>query len=45
MEGQPSSTAVGAAKMRAAHLVLDGEPKIFRDDFAARFSGAENEVR
>ena len=27
--------------MRAAHLLLDGDPKIFRDDFALRFSGSD----
>lgn len=30
--------------LRAAHLLLDDEPKILRDDFALRFSGAENEA-
>lgn len=32
-------TAVGAALMRARHLLVDGEPKVFRDDFAARLLG------
>jgi hypothetical protein len=30
--------------MRAAHLLLDGDPKIFRDEFAARFSGSDSEA-
>ena len=30
--------------MRAAHLLLDGDPKIFRDDFALRFSGSDSEA-
>jgi methyltransferase (TIGR00027 family) len=41
---QASLTAVGAARGRAAHLLLDGEPKIFRDDLALRFSGADSEA-
>src|SRR5260221_10180709 len=43
-EGRPSSTALGAAMLRAAHLVVDDEPKILKDDFAAVFSGVENEA-
>jgi methyltransferase (TIGR00027 family) len=43
-EGRPSSTAMGAAILRAAHLLLDDEPKILRDDFASHFSGVENEA-
>lgn len=39
MNPQISITALGAAKMRAAHLFLDGEPKVFRDDLAVLFSG------
>lgn len=35
--GQASSTAYGAAMLRAAHLVIDGEPKVVVDDFAIRF--------
>jgi methyltransferase (TIGR00027 family) len=38
-----SFTALLAAMMRAAHVVLDGEPKIFADSLALRLSGAENE--
>ena len=30
--------------MRAAHLLLDDDPKIFRDDFALRFGGCESEA-
>ena len=41
MEAKASSTAIAAARMRAAHLLLDGDPKIFRDDFALRFSGSD----
>jgi methyltransferase (TIGR00027 family) len=43
-EGRPSSTAMGAAMARAAHLLLDGEPKILRDDLALGLSGFENEA-
>ena len=43
-EGRPSSTALGAAMLRAAHLLLDDEPKILKDDFASVFSGVENEA-
>jgi methyltransferase (TIGR00027 family) len=44
MEGRrPSGTAMMAAIGRAAHLLLDDDPKILRDDLALRFSGAENE--
>jgi methyltransferase (TIGR00027 family) len=37
IQGQPSSTALGAAMMRAAHLVIDGEPKLLVDPYAERF--------
>jgi len=43
MEAQGSLTAIGAASARAAHLLIDAEPKIFRDDFALRFCGFEGE--
>ena len=33
-------TAVGAALMRARHLLVDGEPKVFNDEFAIRLVGA-----
>ena len=36
-EGEASSTALGAALMRAAHLVIDGEPKVFVDEYAIEF--------
>jgi methyltransferase (TIGR00027 family) len=44
MEAGASLTAIGAARMRAAHLLLDDDPKIFRDDFALRFGGCESEA-
>ena len=44
VEERASSTAMTAARLRAAHLLLDGEPKIFRDDLALQFSGAESEA-
>jgi methyltransferase (TIGR00027 family) len=43
-EGRPSATAVVAAMMRAAHVLLDGEPKILKDNLALGFSGVENEA-
>ena len=43
-EGRPSSTARGAAMLRAAHLLLDEEPKILTDNFALGLSGAESEA-
>src|SRR5262249_23934854 len=43
-EGQPSVTAIGAAIMRAAHLVLDDDPKILQDPLALGLSGVENEA-
>ena len=30
--------------MRAAHLLLDDDPKIFRDEFALAFSGSDGEA-
>jgi methyltransferase (TIGR00027 family) len=36
--------AVVAAMMRAAHLLLDDEPKILRDDLALGLSGVETEA-
>jgi methyltransferase (TIGR00027 family) len=38
-EGRPSFTAIGAAMMRAAHVLLDEEPTILKDDFVLRLSG------
>jgi methyltransferase (TIGR00027 family) len=36
-QGTASSTAAGAAMQRAAHLVIDGEPKVLIDEYAIRF--------
>lgn len=44
MKEQASLTAVTAARGRAAHLLFDGEPKIFHDELALRFSGADSEA-
>ncbi|HKA52648.1 MAG TPA: class I SAM-dependent methyltransferase [Candidatus Binatia bacterium] len=38
-EGKPSRTAIVSAVMRAAHLALDGEPKILADHLARALSG------
>lgn len=43
-EGRPSRTAIAAASMRAAHVLLDDEPKILRDDLALELSGVGNEA-
>ena len=43
-EGRPSLTAVVAAMMRAAHVLLDDEPKILRDDLALGLSEIEHEA-
>jgi methyltransferase (TIGR00027 family) len=37
------TTAIGAAVMRAAHLLTAGEPKIFRDPFALTLTGLSEE--
>src|ERR1700759_5466296 len=37
--GQPSATALMAAAARAAHLIVDDEPRIFTDPLAARLLG------
>jgi methyltransferase (TIGR00027 family) len=37
--GQPSGTALTAAAARAAHLIVDDEPRIFTDPLAARLLG------
>jgi methyltransferase (TIGR00027 family) len=37
--GQPSNTALTAAAARAAHLIVDDEPRIFADPLAARLLG------
>ena len=45
MEGEkPSWTAIFAAMNRAAHLILDGKPKILQDDFALGLSDMQNEA-
>lgn len=41
---KPSESAISAAMTRAAHLILDDEPKILNDDFALRFSGMQDET-
>lgn len=41
--GQPSLTALGAARLRAAHQVLDGA-SILVDPLAARILGSDNEA-
>ena len=43
-EGHPSFTAIGAAKWRAAHLILDDDPKILRDHLALGLCGLESEA-
>jgi methyltransferase (TIGR00027 family) len=37
--GQPSGSALTAAAARAAHLIVDGEPRIFADPVAAALLG------
>src|SRR5690242_13310121 len=39
IEGQPSQTAMTAAAARAAHLLVDAEPRIFADSLAALLLG------
>ena len=39
IEGQPSQTAMTAAAARAAHLLVDAEPRIFADTLAALLLG------
>jgi methyltransferase (TIGR00027 family) len=43
-EGQPSQTAMTAAAARAAHLLVDSEPRIFADSLAALLLGHEAET-
>ena len=43
-EGRSSATAMGAAMVRAAHLLWDDDPKIFQDHLALRLSGMESEA-
>lgn len=40
----PSFTAIGAARSRAAHLLLDDEPKIFEDHFALGLCDVDSET-
>lgn len=42
-QGRPSATSMIATLSRAAHLFLDGEPKVLYDDLALSLSGVENE--
>jgi methyltransferase (TIGR00027 family) len=42
-EGQPSVTAMTAARQRAAHILWDDAPKIFQDPLALGLSGVESE--
>ena len=42
-EGRASVTALTAARQRAAHMLWDDVPKIFKDPLALRLSGAESE--
>lgn len=41
--GKMSQSAINAASGRAAHLILDAEPKVMRDDYAVRFNGMQDE--
>src|SRR5262245_35988897 len=43
-EGRPSTTAIMTATWRAAHLLVDGEPKILEDSLALGLSGATDEA-
>jgi methyltransferase (TIGR00027 family) len=43
-EGQPSQTAMTAAAARAAHLLVDSEPRIFADSLAAPLLGDKAET-
>lgn len=44
-EGRPGWTAEGIARMRALHLLLDDDPKIFEDNLALPFLGSEETIR
>lgn len=44
-EGRASFTAIAVAMWRAAHLLVDDEPKILRDNLALPLSGADNETQ
>ena len=43
-EGRPSASAIGVAMLRAAHMILDVDPKIFQDPLALKLSGVETEA-
>lgn len=43
-EGQPDRTALASALVRAAHLLVDDEPRILRDEFAGRFAGFDSDA-
>lgn len=43
-EGRPSATAIANAMTRAAHLLLDNDPKIFADTLALELSGVGDEA-
>jgi methyltransferase (TIGR00027 family) len=43
-EERPSATAIANAMTRAAHLLLDDDPKIFADTLALRLSGVGDEA-
>lgn len=43
-DGRPSQTALTAAAARAAHLIVDGEPRIFADTLAYTLLGDEAET-
>jgi methyltransferase (TIGR00027 family) len=43
-DGQPSQTAMTAAAARAAHLLVDSEPRIFADSLAALLLGDKAET-
>jgi methyltransferase (TIGR00027 family) len=43
-QSDPASTALTSALVRAAHLVLDEDPKIFADHLAMRLAGCENDA-
>src|SRR5882672_2015672 len=40
---RPSSTAIGAAMLRAAHLLLDEEPYVLRDPLALPLTGIQGD--
>lgn len=42
-KGQPSTIAISSAMMRAAHLLIDDEPKILRDELALSLSGLKDQ--